>query len=130
MVVAARHENGGHRAVAFDQDVVACHSETPPEFLLLGTLHAMNRRIETRLAAQRVIDDGDMLLFRALPAPDRVSVDPSSSSTTTGTAAGVVSATGRLARRHRSAELAEVRVFYQRRQVCDQLLAQHSARQS
>ena len=31
----------------------------------------MNRRIETRLAAQRVIDDGDMLLFRALPAPDR-----------------------------------------------------------
>jgi hypothetical protein len=24
----------------------------------------MNRRIETRRAAQRVIDDGDMLLFR------------------------------------------------------------------
>jgi hypothetical protein len=38
----------------------------------------MNRRIETRLAAQRVIDDGDMLLFRALPAPDRPSVGPSS----------------------------------------------------
>lgn len=36
----------------------------------------MNRRIETRLAAQRVIDDGDMLLFRALPAPDRASVGP------------------------------------------------------
>jgi redox-sensitive bicupin YhaK (pirin superfamily) len=36
----------------------------------------MNRRIETRLAAQRVIDDGDMLLFRALPAPDRPSVGP------------------------------------------------------
>jgi redox-sensitive bicupin YhaK (pirin superfamily) len=36
----------------------------------------MNRRIETRLAAQRVIDDGDMLLYRALPAPDRPSVGP------------------------------------------------------
>ena len=36
----------------------------------------MNRRIETRLPAQRVIDDGDMLLFRALPAPDRPSVGP------------------------------------------------------
>jgi redox-sensitive bicupin YhaK (pirin superfamily) len=36
----------------------------------------MNRRIETRLAAQRIIDDGDMLLFRALPAPDRASVGP------------------------------------------------------
>ena len=36
----------------------------------------MNRRIETRLTAQRVIDDGDMLLFRALPAPDRPSVGP------------------------------------------------------
>jgi redox-sensitive bicupin YhaK (pirin superfamily) len=37
---------------------------------------AMSRRIETRLAAQRVIDDGDMLLHRALPAPDRLSVGP------------------------------------------------------
>ncbi|MGZ5912341.1 MAG: pirin family protein [Reyranella sp.] len=36
----------------------------------------MNRRIETRLTAQRIIDDGDMLLFRALPAPDRPSVGP------------------------------------------------------
>jgi redox-sensitive bicupin YhaK (pirin superfamily) len=35
-----------------------------------------NRRIETRLAATRVIDDGDMLLFRALPAPERRSVGP------------------------------------------------------
>lgn len=36
----------------------------------------MNRRIETRLAAQRVVDDGDMLLLRALPAPDRTSIGP------------------------------------------------------
>ncbi|SEP43088.1 hypothetical protein SAMN02990966_06129 [Rhodospirillales bacterium URHD0017] len=36
----------------------------------------MNRRIETRLAAQRRIDDGDMLLHRALPAPGRPSVGP------------------------------------------------------
>jgi redox-sensitive bicupin YhaK (pirin superfamily) len=36
----------------------------------------MNRRIDTRLPAQRVIDDGDMLLYRALPAPDRRSVGP------------------------------------------------------
>ena len=36
----------------------------------------MNRRIETRLTAQRVIDDGDMLLYRALPAPDRPSIGP------------------------------------------------------
>jgi redox-sensitive bicupin YhaK (pirin superfamily) len=36
----------------------------------------MMRRIETRLAAQRVIDDGDMLLHRALPAPGRPSVGP------------------------------------------------------
>jgi quercetin 2,3-dioxygenase len=35
-----------------------------------------NRRIETRLAAMRVIDDGDMLLLRALPAPGRTSVGP------------------------------------------------------
>ena len=36
----------------------------------------MIRRIETRLASQRVIDDGDMLLYRALPAPGRPSVGP------------------------------------------------------
>ena len=36
----------------------------------------MNRRIDSRLPAQRVIDDGDMLLYRALPAPDRRSVGP------------------------------------------------------
>ena len=36
----------------------------------------MNRRIEARLAAQRLIDDGDMLLHRALPAPGRPSVGP------------------------------------------------------
>jgi redox-sensitive bicupin YhaK (pirin superfamily) len=40
------------------------------------TLHAMQRRIETRLSAQRVVDDGDMLLYRALPAPRRSSVGP------------------------------------------------------
>ncbi|HET6222175.1 MAG TPA: pirin family protein [Dongiaceae bacterium] len=36
----------------------------------------MKRRIETRLAAQRIVDDGDMLLHRALPAPHRPSVGP------------------------------------------------------
>src|SRR4051794_15242196 len=36
----------------------------------------MNRRIEARLAAQRLIDDGDMLLHRVLPAPGRPSVGP------------------------------------------------------
>ncbi|UYN95910.1 MAG: pirin family protein [Enhydrobacter sp.] len=36
----------------------------------------MNRRIEARFAAQRVVDDGDMLLFRALPMPERPSVGP------------------------------------------------------
>ena len=36
----------------------------------------MNRRIEARLTAQRLIDDGDMLLHRALPAPGRPSVGP------------------------------------------------------
>jgi redox-sensitive bicupin YhaK (pirin superfamily) len=36
----------------------------------------MNRRIGSRLAAQRVIDDGDMLLCRALPSADRLSVGP------------------------------------------------------
>ena len=30
---------------------------------------AMTRGIESLLAARPVIDDGDMLLFRALPAP-------------------------------------------------------------
>jgi redox-sensitive bicupin YhaK (pirin superfamily) len=30
----------------------------------------MNRRIHSVLAARRVIDDGDMLLYRALPAPE------------------------------------------------------------
>lgn len=36
----------------------------------------MKRRLETRLPAQRVVDDGDMLLHRALPAPGRPSVGP------------------------------------------------------
>ena len=36
----------------------------------------MDREIETLLPAQRVIDDGDMLLYRALPTPDRISVGP------------------------------------------------------
>ena len=36
----------------------------------------MNRRIEARLAAQRLVDDGDMLLHRVLPAPGRPSVGP------------------------------------------------------
>ena len=36
----------------------------------------MNRGIEIRLPAQRVVDDGDMLLHRALPAPNRPSVGP------------------------------------------------------
>ena len=36
----------------------------------------MNRPIDTRLPAQRVVDDGDMLLYRALPAPERPSVGP------------------------------------------------------
>jgi hypothetical protein len=56
----------------------------------------MNRRIETRLAAQRVIDDGDMLLYRALPRRIGLRSGPSSSSTTTGTAAGAALATGRI----------------------------------
>ena len=34
------------------------------------------RRIAARLPAQRVIDDGDMRLFRGLPAPGRASVGP------------------------------------------------------
>jgi redox-sensitive bicupin YhaK (pirin superfamily) len=36
----------------------------------------MNRKIGILLAAQRVIDDGDMLLYRALPALHRKSVGP------------------------------------------------------
>ncbi len=36
----------------------------------------MNRKIDILLAAQRVIDDGDMLLYRALPALHRKSVGP------------------------------------------------------
>ena len=36
----------------------------------------MNRKIDTVLTAQRVIDDGDMLLYRALPADDRDAVGP------------------------------------------------------
>lgn len=34
----------------------------------------MTWRIDTRLTARRIIDDGDMLLFRALPTLDRPSV--------------------------------------------------------
>jgi redox-sensitive bicupin YhaK (pirin superfamily) len=36
----------------------------------------MDRRIASILAAQEVIDDGDMLLYRALPAAERMSVGP------------------------------------------------------
>jgi hypothetical protein len=36
----------------------------------------MDRRIEAPLPVQRVIDDGDMMLYRALPAPGHVSVGP------------------------------------------------------
>lgn len=36
----------------------------------------MKREIQTVLAAQRVIDDGDMRLYRALPAPDRDALGP------------------------------------------------------
>lgn len=36
----------------------------------------MERGFETLIAAKRVIDDGDMLLYRALPAEGRVSVGP------------------------------------------------------
>jgi redox-sensitive bicupin YhaK (pirin superfamily) len=36
----------------------------------------MDREIESVLPGQRVIDDGDMLLYRALPAPERNSVGP------------------------------------------------------
>jgi quercetin 2,3-dioxygenase len=35
-----------------------------------------NRGIDTLLAGRRVIDDGDMLLYRALPAPARPSLGP------------------------------------------------------
>jgi redox-sensitive bicupin YhaK (pirin superfamily) len=36
----------------------------------------MDREIETILPAQRIIDDGDMLLYRALPSRERISVGP------------------------------------------------------
>jgi redox-sensitive bicupin YhaK (pirin superfamily) len=36
----------------------------------------MDRKTEALLPAQRVIDDGDMLLYRALPAPGRISIGP------------------------------------------------------
>jgi redox-sensitive bicupin YhaK (pirin superfamily) len=36
----------------------------------------MNRKIDSIFPGQRLIDDGDMLLWRALPAPDRISVGP------------------------------------------------------
>jgi redox-sensitive bicupin YhaK (pirin superfamily) len=36
----------------------------------------MERKIETLIPARRLIDDGDMVLYRALPAEDRISVGP------------------------------------------------------
>lgn len=36
----------------------------------------MDRKIDSLFPGQRLIDDGDMLLWRALPAPDRISVGP------------------------------------------------------
>lgn len=36
----------------------------------------MDRKIDSILPGQRLIDDGDMLLWRALPTPDRKSVGP------------------------------------------------------
>ncbi|WIM09490.1 pirin family protein [Enhydrobacter sp.] len=36
----------------------------------------MDRKIDSIFPGQRLIDDGDMLLWRALPAPDRISVGP------------------------------------------------------
>ena len=36
----------------------------------------MDRTVESLLSAQRVIDDGDMLLYRALPVPGRNSLGP------------------------------------------------------
>jgi redox-sensitive bicupin YhaK (pirin superfamily) len=36
----------------------------------------MDREIDSVLPGQRLIDDGDMLLWRALPAPDRIAVGP------------------------------------------------------
>ena len=36
----------------------------------------MDRKIENLVAGQRVIDDGDMLLYRALPSPNRQAVGP------------------------------------------------------
>ncbi len=36
----------------------------------------MDRKIAALLPGERIIDDGDMVLYRGLPAPDRVSIDP------------------------------------------------------
>jgi len=36
----------------------------------------MDREIDSVFPGQRLIDDGDMLLWRALPAPDRIAVGP------------------------------------------------------
>jgi quercetin 2,3-dioxygenase len=36
----------------------------------------MNRKIESLIPGQRVIDDGDMLLYRALPSPTRQALGP------------------------------------------------------
>jgi redox-sensitive bicupin YhaK (pirin superfamily) len=36
----------------------------------------MDRKIEVLLPGQRIIDDGDMLLYRALPSPNRKAVGP------------------------------------------------------
>jgi redox-sensitive bicupin YhaK (pirin superfamily) len=36
----------------------------------------MDRQIETLLPASRIVEDGDMLLYRALPTPGRVSIGP------------------------------------------------------
>jgi hypothetical protein len=38
--------------------------------------NVMDRKIEVLLAGQRVIDDGDMLRYRALPSPSRKAVGP------------------------------------------------------
>jgi len=41
-----------------------------------GDTSLMDRAIDSVLPGQRIIDDGDMLLWRALPAPDRIAVGP------------------------------------------------------
>jgi redox-sensitive bicupin YhaK (pirin superfamily) len=43
---------------------------------LIEGLFFMHREIASPLFAEQVIDDGDMVLYRALPALDRVSVGP------------------------------------------------------